>query len=134
MDGGNAQLARGNPCPHVKSLSLIGFGLRGITDGSLVEITTPPGGRGLADVDFGPCPGRVVGEREVDFVARANKGAQEVGEEDTATVIEVADRLFAFPLNLRDHATEGYFGDSTCGLSTCFDTECRIVSRVVSVK
>ena len=134
MDGGNAQPARWNPGSHVKLLSLIGFGLRGTTDGSLVEITTPPGGRGLANVDLGSCPGRVVGEGKVDFVAGANKGAQEVGEEDTATVIELADRLFGFPLNLRDHATEGYFGDSTWGLSTCFHTECRIVRRVVSVK
>jgi hypothetical protein len=43
MDGGNAQLARWNLGPHVKSLSLVGFGLRSITDVSVVEITTPSG-------------------------------------------------------------------------------------------
>jgi len=40
MDGGNPQPARWNLCPYVKSLSLIGFGLRGITDWGPVEITT----------------------------------------------------------------------------------------------
>jgi hypothetical protein len=113
MDGGNAQPARWNLCPYVKSLSLIGFGLRGIIDGSLVEITTPPGGRGLADVDFGSCPGGVDGEGEVDFVAGANKGAQEVGEQDAATAIEVADRISGVPISLSDNATEDHLGTLT---------------------
>jgi hypothetical protein len=79
MDGGNPQPARWNLCPYVKSLSLIGFGLRGITDWGLVEITTPPAGRGLADVDFSSCFGGLSGQREADFVAGPNMATQGIG-------------------------------------------------------
>ena len=85
-----------------------------------MEISVPAPAESLARGKLISSPGRIRAPRKL--------------ERRIPPLIEVADRLFAFPLNLRDHATEDYFGDSTCGLSTCFHTECRIASRVVSVK
>ena len=52
MDGGNAQAPCGNLGPHVELPSLVCLGMRGITDGGLVQITISPGGRSLANADF----------------------------------------------------------------------------------
>jgi hypothetical protein len=56
---------------------------------------------------------RIAGHREAYFVAGANKCAEEVGKKRTAAIVEVADRLFAFPLGVQDHATEDHFGALT---------------------
>ena len=97
MDGGNTQPACANFCPHVKSLSLIGFGLRGITewepgrDHDSARRTRSCGRRFRFLL-------RQSRWREGSyFVGQANKGAQEVGEQDAATTIEVAERLFVLP-------------------------------------
>jgi hypothetical protein len=113
MDGGNAQPARANFRPDVKPTPYIGLGLRGITDGSLIQITSPHERRGLSDIDFCSLFGGDNRHREIDFIAGANKGAQEVGEQDDATAIEVADRLSGVPISLRDNATEDHLGALT---------------------
>src|SRR5438876_5012223 len=118
MDGANAQPACRNLGPHVKVVSLISLGLCGIGDRSLVEITSPPGGRGFADVELGSGAGGVNGQREVDLVAGADVSREEGGDENAAAIAEAAGDLAAFGFDFYNAAVADCLRDHSRSLDT----------------
>ena len=79
------------------------------------------------NVEFSPGAGGINGQREFDFVTGADMCSQEVGEEDTAAIVEAANRLVTFRFGLRYHTTADR-RHSICGLDTCLHPECSIAS------
>src|SRR5439155_17599052 len=106
--------------PHIRLVSLIGLGLCGIADGSLVEITTPPRGRRLADVELSSGAGAVNGQREVNFVAGADVSREEGGDENAAAIAEAAGNLVGFGFDFYDAAVTNCFRDHSASLDTGF--------------
>ena len=100
----------------------------------MVEITTPPGGRRLANVELGSGAGGVNGQREVHFVAGADVSREKGGEQNAAAIAEAAGDLAGFGFDFYDPALAYCFRNHSRSLDTGFHIVCSLARLGAAVK
>jgi hypothetical protein len=102
MQGADAQASWRNLGTNIELLTLVGPGLGGVAERSVVEIVGACRSRGPADVDLRSGTGGIKCQREVNFITGTNVAREEIRYQDSAAFTQDTGGLLAFRFDLKN--------------------------------
>jgi hypothetical protein len=98
MQGADAQASWRNLGTNIELLTLVGPGLGGVAERSVVEIVGACRSRGPADVDLRSGTGGIKCQSEVNFITGTNVAREDIRYQDSAAFTQDTGGLLAFSL------------------------------------